>query len=42
MKNNIIKFIEKNIAPIICYGIAIMILIAIIRLNENGFINLTI
>tara|TARA_R110002012_G_scaffold13648_3_gene57960 strand:- start:381 stop:506 length:126 start_codon:yes stop_codon:yes gene_type:complete len=39
--NKIKKIINDNIAPIICYSIALMILLAIIRLNENGFINLT-
>ena len=40
--NKILKFIDNNIAPIICYSIALLILIALISMNENGFINLTI
>jgi hypothetical protein len=42
MKNNIINFIDKNIAPIICYTIALMILFAIMLMHQKGFINLYI
>ena len=40
--NSILKFIDKNIAPIICYTIGFMILLAIILLHQKGFINLSI
>jgi hypothetical protein len=40
--NSILRFIDKNIAPIICYAIALMLLLAIILMQHKGFINLTI